>query len=258
MAIFLWQDKASKLQLLGSIHFLPPTAHPLPEQIGEAYKSSSRIVFEARFDKERNLDLGWLPGGRSLSDVLKKDLALATESAAEELGVDFENMKRLRPWAFVNDLIPHQLKCVHATHELGVERYLLDRAKSDGKPVEGLEDIDYFARRFNASPIDVQIDAIRQFLRDRESGAERYTAMVDAWVRGDVGSMEEIVKDQWGPFPRLAALLLHQRNRNWLPRLVDLRKSSSSVLVVVGCGHMVGEGNLLELLGQKGAVLEQL
>ena len=61
MPIFLWRDKNSKLQILGSLHFLPPTAHPLPEQIGRAYESSSRIVIEANLEKERNFDRICLP-----------------------------------------------------------------------------------------------------------------------------------------------------------------------------------------------------
>ena len=199
-----------------------------------------------------------MPGERELTDILDENLALAARSAADELGADFESLKRLRPWAFVNDLIPYQLQSAQATGDLGIDRYLLERAKADGKPVEALEDIDYIAKRFNASPLEVQIDALRQFLKDREHGTARYTAMVNACLGGDLRSMEEIVQDQWGPFPDLATLFIYQRNRNWLPRIRDLRKSSTTVLVVVGCAHLVGESNLLQLLEQRGAAFEQM
>jgi uncharacterized protein YbaP (TraB family) len=65
------------------------------------------------------------------------------------------------------------------------------------------------------------------------------------------------LSEQFDQFPNLSGLLLHQRNRNWAMRLLAHRKSKESVLVTVGCFHLVGESNLRQLLEQKGAHFEQ-
>jgi uncharacterized protein YbaP (TraB family) len=70
--------------------------------------------------------------------------------------------------------------------------------------------------------------------------------------------VEKYRTEDFDPFPKLTSLVLDQRNRNWLPRLRQYRKAKSPTLVVVGCFHLVGPGNLRELLEQKGAEFEQL
>jgi uncharacterized protein len=110
----------------------------------------------------------------------------------------------------------------------------------------------------NANGVDVQIEFIRQFIASKADGREAYIALIDAWHRGDVVAIEQFLDEKFGPFPKLTDLLLRQRNRNWLTRLRDYRKSKSPTLVVVGCFHLVGKGNIRQLLEEKGAEFEQL
>jgi uncharacterized protein len=142
MPVSLWRDRTSGLQLLGAVHFLPPSSHPLPDQLEQAYQEASCVVFEARLNQERNLDLGWLPGASTLHHILHEDLLLATKAAVEDLGLNFEELQKLRPWALTLDLAPHQMRRFGATADLGVDRYFFEKAMADEKPVDRLEDVD--------------------------------------------------------------------------------------------------------------------
>lgn len=257
MPTCLWRDRHSGLLLAGSVHFLPPS-HPMPGEIVEAYEGASRVVFESRYDQERDLDLGGLPGSSSLGEIVDNDLLSSVRAAAEDLGAEFENLKRIRPWAVVFDLTPYLAKRFGAELDLGVDKYLFDRALKEQKLVESLEHIDFVPRRMNANGIDVQIEFLRQFIAGKEEGIESYTMLVDAWHRGDVATLERIQNEKFGSSPKLSDLLLRQRNRNWLTRLRDYRKSKALTLVVVGCFHLVGKGNIRQLLEEKGAEFEQL
>jgi uncharacterized protein YbaP (TraB family) len=243
---------------LGSVHFLPPSAHPLPAQIEQVYQNASRVIFEVRLDQEKNLDLGWLPGTSTLNDILDEEILLEAKEAVEDLGLNFEEYKKLRPWALTFDLAPHLLAHFGATADLGIEKYFFERARADLKVIDRLEDIDYVPRRLKASPIDVQIGFLRQFLTMRDLGSSRYNAMVDAWLQGNVSFLAEHFEEEFLPFPELAHLLLLQRNRNWLPSIRNFRRSQEPTLVIVGILHLLGEGNLLQLLEARGASFEQL
>lgn len=258
MTVSLWRDRNSGLQLLGSIHYLPPSAHPLPSQLEQAYQEVSRVVFEARLNQEKNLDLGRLPGASTLYDILEEEVLLAAKATVEDLGLNFDELQNLRPWALTLDLTLHQMRCFGATVDLGIDKYFFEKALVDEKIIDRLEDIDYVPRRFIANSIEVQIDFLQQFLRNRELGSELYQAMVDAWLRGDVLWLADYCREEFAPFPELAKLVLIQRNRNWLPSLRRYRRSSEATLVIVGIFHLVGEDNLLQLLEARGADFEQL
>jgi uncharacterized protein len=258
MPIFLWRDKHSELLLLGSLHFLPSSAHPFAEEFERAYEAASVLVFESLIDQEKNHALGWLPGKASLSDVLDEELLLTTETAAENLEVPFDNLKQLRPWAVAFDLLPHQMKLYGATADLGVDKHFFDRARAEQRRIDALEHTDYVPKRLNACGRDVQIEYLRQFLTENARGAESFYVLLNAWRNGDLDAVERVGAENLGPFPGLIDLLLAQRNRNWLPRLQQLRKAQSPTLVIVGCLHLVGPGNLRELLEQKGAKFEQM
>jgi uncharacterized protein YbaP (TraB family) len=257
MPTCLWRDRHSGLLLAGSVHFLPPS-HPVPGEIVDAFEGASRVVFESRYDQKRDLDLGGLPGSSSLGDILDEDLLSAVRAAAEDLGVEFEGLKRIRPWAVAYELTPYLAKSFGAEIDLGVDKYLFDRAQEVQKLIESLEHIDFVPKRMNANGVDVQIEFIRQFVASKADGTEAYMALIDAWHRGDVVAIKQFLDEKFGPFPKLTDLLLRQRNRNWLTRLRDYRKSKSHTLVVVGCFHLVGEGNIRQLLEEKGAEFEQL
>jgi uncharacterized protein YbaP (TraB family) len=52
--------------------------------------------------------------------------------------------------------------------------------------------------------------------------------------------------------------LLYERNRNWIPGIEMLLAGERTAIVVVGVGHLAGEGSVIDLLRQRGYTVTQL
>jgi uncharacterized protein YbaP (TraB family) len=58
--------------------------------------------------------------------------------------------------------------------------------------------------------------------------------------------------------PELYDALFTQRNRNWLPQIIELTRQDQDYLVVVGAMHLAGDGSVLDLLAAEGIKARQL
>lgn len=243
--------------LAGSVHVRGEKT-PIPPVILAACEQASRVVFESRFDAERDRDLGSLPGQTTLGDILDRELLEELRATCLELGAKFETFIGLRPWAVAFDLDPFLARHFGAEANFGLDHLLLDKARAEGKEIQALEQVDFVARRLNAGGYGLQTQLLRDFLQTKRDGVEGLRTLTQAWVTGDVARLEAVVAENFATFPELYDLLLHQRNRNWLSRLREYRRMKAPTLAVVGCFHLVGPGNLRDLLAAKGAVFEQL
>ncbi len=53
-------------------------------------------------------------------------------------------------------------------------------------------------------------------------------------------------------------MLLLKRNQNWLPRILELLKGDRNAMVIVGTGHLVGKGSVVNLLVKRGYSVKQM
>jgi uncharacterized protein len=82
--------------------------------------------------------------------------------------------------------------------------------------------------------------------------------MINAWRRGDVETLNRILRESFQDFPSLARRLIDTRNQNWLPKIDGYLRSGQTYFVVVGAGHLGGPNGLLGLLKARGCKLEEL
>ncbi len=81
--------------------------------------------------------------------------------------------------------------------------------------------------------------------------------MVHAWKRGDTGWFESELKTEVGRDPALYQSLLVARNRKWIVRIEALLDQDKNYLVIVGTGHLVGRGSVIDLLKKDGIAAAQ-
>jgi uncharacterized protein len=249
------------LYLGGSIHALKSTDYPLPSSYNRAFDASTRIVFEidpkdiGRIGKSA-LKAGEYPKGDSLKkhvdprtyDYLRRFFAL--------LRVPEEKFSRLRPWYLAALLQSPQLHGL--SPDLGVEGFLMRRARANSKPMSGLESLRESVERY-ASLTDHQSEAmlLLTFI-PAEHGDADFTRLKEAWRRGDALTLWQVASRMYGEFPSLAEHEILVRNHNWIPKIEGFLRSSEIHFVVVGAGHMGGPQGLLALLEVRGYKIEQL
>lgn len=255
----LWEVSGggNTIHLLGSIHVLRQDAYPLDPAIYEVFDAAQTVVFEVDLAElvqgsAEMMTRGMLPEGRTLADVLPSDLYAELERRASGMPVPFEAIQSMKPWLVSLMLSTVALQQAGFYDVQGVDGHLYERAIGAGKRTMGLETVGDQIDVFDGLSEVAQIEMLRQTVRDLDSAAVQLDRIVGYWRRGDVESVAADQTKSMRGHPEMLERLLFARNRRWVPRIEHLLRSGESVLVVVGMGHLVGEGSVIEMLRERG------
>src|SRR5438477_613041 len=130
------------LYLGGSIHVLTSTDYPLPVAYNRAFDASNHLAFEADPKDFRNLPRNVFKAGEyPKGDNLKNHVDPRTYDYLRRffglIKVPEEKFSRYRPWLLAEILQAPQLHGLSL--DLGVEGFLIKRARANSKPISGLE-----------------------------------------------------------------------------------------------------------------------
>lgn len=257
----VWVMKGAKntVYLAGSVHALPPGQSDFPPQLERAYSASRLVVMEVDLDDMDPLEAvefvttrGTLPEGQTLESVVGARQYAKISKLASALEVPELVISRLEPWAAAMVLTQFALTRTGYDAQLGIDMQLVDRARADGKPVDGLETVEEQLGIFDARSFEEQTRFLLDSADDVPLLADDLKHLISAWRAGDLKSLERELEKERVHAPGLYDELLGARNRRWLPKIEALLKGDQDVLVVVGALHFVGKDGLLELLKRDG------
>jgi uncharacterized protein len=250
------------LYLGGSIHALKSKDYPLPAAYNRAFDASDRLVCEvdpkALLESSKGiLKAGEYPKGDSLKNHVDPRTYDYLRRVFKLLSVPESKFARYRPW-FLSLVL--QAPALHGMSEtLGVEEFLLRRARANSKPVSGLESAREHAEVF-LGLTDRQSEAmlLMMFLPTQTGGGSTGDEIARAWRRGDADTDTRIMLDEFRNFPSLADRFLTDRNRKWIPKIEGYLQSGKTYFVVAGTAHMGGPNGVVALLRHRGYHIEQL
>ena len=257
----LWElhGKHNTVYLLGSIHVLRPSDYPLAPVVLQAYGSAKSVFMEinlAEADSEQmQADLlasARLPEGQTLLDVMGKERYGRAQALARDVGVELATFDRYKPWFAAEAVAQLQLMRLGFQPKAGVEMYFLDRARSDGKAVAGLETLRDQITLFDGLSLDEQAEYLLSSLEEARDLPKDVDDLVHAWVKGDTAWFENQLKSEFGKDPKLYQSVLVARNRKWIRKIEALLNDDKNYLVIVGTGHLVGRGSVIDLLKKDG------
>ena len=142
--------------------------------------------------------------------------------------------------------------------ERGVEQYVVGRARAAGKQVVGLETIEFQMGLFDSLPREQQQALLEQTLDELDEGAATLDEMVAAWRAGELEALSAELFEEFADYPGLYEKLVTKRNSAWVPAFEGMLDDGGRHLVVVGALHLVGPGNVIELLKKRGHDVERL
>jgi len=251
--------KHNTVFLLGSIHVLRPGDYPLSPAVMQAYASSKSLVMEinlADMDLEQlqaeMLASAMLPEGKSLPAVLGPKRYSRAESLARDVGVELATFDQFAPWFAAEAISQLQLLQLGFQPTSGVEMYFLERARSDGKSIAGLETVHDQIALFEGLSMDAQAEYLVSSLEQAHELPKQVDDMVHAWQRGDTAWFDDQLKSELGRDPVLYQSVLAARNRKWIPKIEALLNDDKNYLVIVGTGHLVGRNSVIEMLKKDG------
>ena len=257
----LWElhGKHNSVFLLGSIHVLRPADYPLDPAVMRAYASSKSLVMEinlADMDLEQlqgeMMASAMLPEGKSLPEVLGAKRYARAETLAREVGVELSAFDQFAPWFAAEAISQLQLMQLGFQPTSGVEMYFLERARSDGKSVAGLETVRDQIALFEGLSMDAQAEYLVSSLEQAHELPKQVDDMVHAWQRGDTAWFNDQLRSELGRDPALYQSVLAARNRKWIPKIEALLNDDKNYLVIVGTGHLVGRNSVIEMLKKDG------
>jgi len=262
----LWElhGKHNTVYILGSIHVLRPSDYPLAPAVLNAYGNAKSIFMEVNLQEidsqQMQMELlasARLPEGKTLPDIMGKERYARAGALAREVGIDISIFDAFAPWFVAEAISQLQLQQLGFQPTSGVEMFFLEHARSDGKSVAGLETVHDQIALFTALSLDAQADYLISSLEEAHDFPKEVDDMVHAWQRGDTVWFADQLKSEFGRDPALYQSLLVARNRKWVPKIEALLNDDKNYLVIVGTGHLVGQGSVIELLGKDGIIATQ-
>jgi uncharacterized protein YbaP (TraB family) len=264
---FAWKatGKGGTIYLVGSVHVLSASFYPVDAALDAAYKDADLLVEEVDLAElldptaqMKLLSRAMLPSATPLDKVVAPATFALVSKRVADLGLPIESFKPLKPWFVAQMLAAIEWQKAGLDPELGLDRHFYDRAKTDGKSVDGLETVDYQIARFDDMSLEQQDRLLAESLKDVDTEKANMTKLVTAWRVGDVPTVERLVLSDLKQEPQLYQRLLVDRNKNWLPKVDALFARRGHALVVVGAAHLVGPDGLVAMLKAKGYTVEQL
>jgi uncharacterized protein YbaP (TraB family) len=257
----LWElhGKHNTVYLLGSIHVLRPRDYPLAPALLEAYGNAKSVLMEVNLEEmgvaevqTEMLGSAMLSEGKTLSGILGAERYARADALAREVGVELSLFDQFAPWFVAEAISQQQLTQLGFQPESGIEMYFMARARTDGKSMAGLETVHDQIAVFENMSMDAQAEYLLSSLEQAHGLAAEVDSMVNAWQRGDTQWFVNELQSEFGRDPRLYQSVLVARNRKWVPKIEALLNDDKNYLVIVGTGHLVGPGSVIDLLKKDG------
>jgi uncharacterized protein YbaP (TraB family) len=263
--VWVIQGAANRVYIAGSIHLLRPEDSALPPALERAYADAERLVFELDLDDldqaqvaSEMMQAGTRTDGKSLTQTLPGPLAKRLAHAASELGLPVALLDTMEPWLASLMLTSVSLLKAGFSPEAGIDQQLATRAKSDHKPITGLETAAEQFAVFDHLSAENQVHLLDLTLDEATRVPTELAAIEQAWRQGDQARLAHELQDEMASFPELESALLIERNRKWLPAIRALLRGNDDVLVVVGAAHLLGDKGIIALLRADGQKLRSV
>ncbi len=265
---FLWEVKSATgvVWLFGTIHVGKQAFYPLPEVVETAFDQSAKLVVEADTgsavsDAEMQGLIGYAPPD-SLEKHLPKPLYDRLKTQLTRLEMPEDAVKSMKPFVVGGLLSVLEFSRLGYDMNLGVDAYLLARAKDAGKPVGELESMTAQLKMMNAMPVNLQEDFLDNALATLElkRSPEQVTGIVNAWQTGDTTLMADVTSDVNRGMKSTAQLdnvLLHGRHDAMMKKIEGYLAAKATHFVAVGSLHLIGPRGLIQLLKNNGYEVTQ-
>lgn len=263
----VWRIKGSRniVYIAGSVHLLREKDYPLPPAYDIAYEDSARLYFEIdmeEINKPGNVVKMQQLGMYSSKDSLRRHVSEGTFKLLTEYltgrGLPTLLFERLKPGLLAINLASMEALRMGARPDLGIEAKYHKRSLKDGKPSGGLETVEFQITLFDKLTDREQDRMLRATLEKIEDMQATLKDLIAAWKKGDVKTMDTLLNEEFKEDPRLKNLLIDKRNQSWIPHIEKAFLGSENVLFIVGAGHLIGKGSVIDLLEKRGYVPQQM
>ena len=237
-AMFVVHDSDTTIFIFGTFHALDGKDQWFGEKVRDAFEQSGELVLETLIP-ERPADVAQVPAALRVPSVTPSASFLATTrmaiNAGRAQGMQVDN---------------------------GADMILRRQAEAEGKPVEGLETLQFQLNMFNHMPPSAPVPGGRATASAADQGMDRLTVamgqMQAAWKRGDQSVFVNMLGQLKAASPQTYRMMFTERNARWADWIRARLRTPGTVFVAVGAGHLAGSDSLLVQLAERGIASQRV
>jgi uncharacterized protein YbaP (TraB family) len=266
--IFLWEVRsgAHSVYVFGSLHVARSDFYPLPKPVEDAYRQADEVVVEVDISDQAKLAKSLPMLTYTAPDSLDQHVSPAVwkqlEAASTASQQDVSTIKPLKPAALASVLMLGVLATHGYDPQAGIDLHFIHEAHTDHKKIVELESIDFQAGILGGLSDEEGDAMLGETLQESRSGelVRAVDQLAAAWKAGDAETVGRLLREsnKDAASKRVFAKLFDERNAPMADRIATIAAGSEHALIVIGAGHLAGQGNVLELLKAKGLQVRQL
>ncbi len=266
-------DNGNVIWLMGSIHVGREDYYPLPDYVMDAFEGSDVLAVEAdivAFENDSSafesilMSMLYLDGSSIASHISAEIYEEAVEILTEN-NMYMSALEYYKPYmwySFIDEFAMAKIENVDAT--LGIDRYFINLAYEDNMSIDEIESVEIQFNMFNSFSDEIMEvllqDAIYSYYNTEET-QNGYDELMNIWASGDEDAFAEYLNqdsefEDDALYKEYNDAMIVTRNENMADYAEDALASGEEVFICVGAAHVVGEGAMADLLGERGYTVE--
>jgi len=268
-------EQGNVVWMFGSIHVGNEEFYPLPKYVQDAYEGADSLAVECdimAFEKSMSAQTEALQtllylDGTTIKDHISQELYESAVNILEENDVYSEYLDYYYPSLWSNFITSAASEKVGADAQLGIDRYLLKKAKNNEKPIVEIESAkaQYSMLAGFTEPLQLlQLEMAVEEYQELETFETELKELMDIWAKGDEKAFAKLLaketafenEEEKALYEEYYNAMYTSRNIAMADFVVGKLAAKEEVFVCVGAAHVVGEGGMVELLREKGYTVE--
>lgn len=238
--------------LFGTIHVLPNKDFVMEDKVKEAFNETELLVLELDMDdpnmQAEMMSLAMMEGDNSIDKMLNESDYQKLDAALKSVaGVGLAPFNRMKPFLVASMLLSKYT----GEQPASFEGTFVQMAMASKKEVLGLETPEEQLSIFDKISYQKQLDDIIEMLDDEEATKKLFEDMIQVYKSEDTEKMYSLFTEYYDSEDEEIDLMLHDRNKNWIPKIGKIGKENSTFFGV-GAGHLGGEEGVVNLLKEAG------
>ena len=262
----LWKvaDADTTIYLFGTVHALPSGTTWYDGPVRQAFEKSDTLVLEMVAPKTEGelaptlMALGFSEGQPPLSERVAAPERPRLAAVLREAGMPATAFTAMETWLATVMLSMQQLRNFGLDPKLGAEQTLTAKAQAGGKRIIGLETAAEQMGFFDTLPEPDQRAFLSATLKQWSEMKAKMRDLITQWTAGDVEAIGAEMNESMRETPRLAKVLLADRNLRWAGWIKSRLAQPGTVFVAVGAGHLAGTDSVQASLARHGLKPERV
>lgn len=264
------------IYLLGSIHVAVEDMYPLPAYVLDAYEACDALAVECDIvSAEKDMSLAMemarsmvLTDGTRISDHISPETYEKAVEILKENNTYYSALDMYMPVMWYSLISTFAMEQAGVDTSLGIDRYFLEDAKEQDKPILEVESVSEQYALLAGMSMELQCLMLEETVGYYGTAAFKLSirAMCKAWADGDEEGLLTMLNSDTGALPPEQAALINefndslegQRNVNMTAFAKESLELGSSVFIVVGAAHVLGDDGMANALAQEGYTVETI